>query len=486
MKRKTVQIGIGILACIFLCSPIIISWTFPKEVCAMESKGDRELIIESVNGVAMCADRHQWAACRFYFVDEPFIDYSSLSGQQGSKVKADDLIKGWSSFLPRFKFTQHFMTNHDVKVTGDAAICRSYVHAIHFLPYAEGGEFWGVYGTYDHELVRTPSGWKVSKMTFHLLYQEGNKNLPALTARVPDERKETFVSEGDKLAGKLFIPADHKEKDRLPAIIVVGSWITVKEQMASTYAKKLAAEGFATLVFDFRGYGESGGEPRQFESPQRKIQDIKNAVTFLRTLPMVDPDRIGGLGICAGSGYMSWAAAEDKRIKAVAAIAPWLHDAELVKLVYGGEKGVNEKIAAGDAARKKFEQSKANDLVPACSVTDNRAAMVGPFEYYLNPTRGAIPEWKNQFAVMSWPEWLGFDPIRKAADISAPVLLIHSESAAIPDGAKRFHAKLVAEKDLYWMNGTQFDFYDDPVTVNEASRKTTQWFNKYLKPERSN
>ncbi len=306
MKRKTVQIGIGILTCSFLCSPIIISWTFPKEVCAMESKGDRELIIESVNGVAMCADRHQWAACHFYFVDEPFIDCSSLSGQQGSKVKADDLIKGWSSFLPRFKFTQHFMTNHDVKVTGDAAICRSYVHAIHFLLYAEGGEFWGVYGTYDHELVRTPSGWKVSKMTFHLLYQEGNKNLPALTAKVPNERKETFVSEGDKLAGKLFIPADYKEKDRIPAIIVVGSWITVKEQMASTYGKKLAAEGFATLVFDFRGYGESGGEPRQFESPQRKIQDIKNAVTFLRTVPMVDPDRIGGLGICAGSGYMSW------------------------------------------------------------------------------------------------------------------------------------------------------------------------------------
>jgi fermentation-respiration switch protein FrsA (DUF1100 family) len=449
----------------------------------MESKPDREQIIDVVNGVAMCADRREWVACRTYFVDEPFIDYRSLSGQPGSKVKADDLIKSWSAFLPRFKFTQHFMTNHEVKVTADAATCRSYVHAIHFLPYAEGGEFWGVYGTYDHELVRASSGWKVSKMTFHLLYQEGNKNIPALTGKIPDERKETFFSEGDRLAGKLFVPADYEEKERLPAIIVVGSWITVKEQMATTYAKKLSAEGFATFVFDFRGYGESGGEPRQFESPQKKIQDIKNAVTFLRSLPMIDPDRIGGLGICAGSGYMSWAAEEDKRIKVLAAIAPWLHDAELVKLIYGGEKGVNDKIAAGEAATKKYEQSKANDLVPACSVTDNRAAMFGPFEYYLNPNRGAIPEWKNQFSVMSWPGWLRFDPIKKAGDIRVPVLLIHSENAAIPDGAKRFYSKLVSEKDFYWMKGTQFDFYDDPLTVNEASKRVTHWFKKYLQPK---
>jgi fermentation-respiration switch protein FrsA (DUF1100 family) len=463
---------------------MLIPFTFPKHACAIESKPDREQIIDAVNSVAMCADRRQWAACRSYFVDEPFIDYSSLSGQPGSKVKADELIKGWSVFLPKFKFTQHFITNHEVEVNGDTAACRSYVHAIHFLPYAEGGELWGVYGTYDHKLVRTSSGWKVSRMTFHLLYQEGNKNIPALTAKIPDERRETFTSEDAKLVGILYIPTDYKEGTRIPAIIVVGSWITVKEQMASTYAKKLASEGFVTLVFDFRGYGESGGEPRQVESPQRKIEDIKNAVTLLQSLPLVDPNRIGGLGVCAGSGYMSWAAAEDKRIKVLAAIAPWLHDAEIVRLVYGGEKGVNEKIAAGEVARKKYEQSKVNDLVPACSATDKRAAMVGPFEYYLNPNRGAIPEWKNEFAVMSWPEWLRFDPIKKAGAISVPVLLIHSESAAIPDGAKRFYSKLVSEKDFYWMKGTQFDFYDDPLTVNEASKKVTHWFKKYLGQER--
>jgi hypothetical protein len=462
---------------------IVVSVQSSRTVHAMEKKTDREQIIAAVNGVAISADRRDWKTCRSSFIDEPFIDYSSLTGQPGGTIKATDLVTMWSGFLPKFKFTQHFITNHDVTISGNKAVSRSYVHAVHVLPYAEGGDLWGVYGTYEHELVRTSSGWKVSKMSFHLLYQEGNKNIPALAAKMPKEQEVNFTSEGDKLSGILYLPADSKKGEKMPALVVTGSWTTVKEQMAGTYAKKLASEGFAALVFDFRGYGQSGGEPRQYESPRRKIQDIKNAVAFLQTLPMVDPDRIGGLGICASSGYMAWAAAEDNQIKALAAIAPWLHDAELVKHVYGGESGVSGKIAAGNAAKEKYERTGVNDMVPACSATEREAAMFGPFEYYLNPSRGAIPQWKNQFAVMSWPEWLEFNPIMKASSIAVPTLFVHSENAAIPDGAKKFHGRIAFPKDFYWMQGTQFDFYDNPSTVNEASRKAVQWFNESLKKE---
>ena len=88
----------------------------------------------------------------------------------------------------------------------------------------------------------------------------------------------TFPSEGVTLVGNLYLPSTYKTGDKLPAIIVSGAWITVKEQMAGLYAKKLAPQGFAALAFDFRYYGESGGEPRQYESPSAKIQDIKNAI----------------------------------------------------------------------------------------------------------------------------------------------------------------------------------------------------------------
>ena len=112
-------------------------------------------------------------------------------------------------------------------------------------------------------------------------------------------KKVQFVSEGENIVGNLFFPDDFDAGKQYPAVIVSGSWTTVKEQMAGLYAEKLAKEGFITLAFDFRNFGESGGEPRFYENPQQKVADIKSAVSYLQSLPEVNADTIGALGICA-------------------------------------------------------------------------------------------------------------------------------------------------------------------------------------------
>lgn len=292
--------------------------------------------------------------------------------------------------------------------------------------------------------------------------------------------KVSFQSEGETLKGNLYLPENYKSGTKLPAIVVTGSWTTVKEQMAGLYAQKLANQGFAALAFDFRYFGESGGKPRQYESPKAKIADIKNAVSYLSSIPAVDSNRIGGLGICASSGYMAYAVAEDDRLKAYAAIAPWLHNAELVNLIYGGKKGVHEKIAAAKAAKSEFKKTGKVEYVPAISTTDPHAAMFGDFEYYLSPKRGAIPEWKNEFAVMSWEGWLTFDAVKIASSIKVPTLLVHSEQAAIPQGAKEFYEKLSAKKKIIWTDGNQFDFYDQAPQVTRASDEVVKHFKDVL------
>lgn len=126
-----------------------------------------------------------------------------------------------------------------------------------------------------------------------------------------------FQSEGERLVGNLFLPTGHVEGKKIPGIVVGGSWLTVKEQMAGLYARRLSEQGFAALAFDFRNFGESGGEPRQYESSSTKTQDFKNALTFLQSQPNIEPERIGGriggLSICASAGYMARAVAEDKK-----------------------------------------------------------------------------------------------------------------------------------------------------------------------------
>ena len=174
----------------------------------------------------------------------------------------------------------------------------------------------------------------------------------------PGMNKVNFTSEGVKMVGDLYLPANYKSGTKLPVVIVTGSWTSVKEQMAGLYAKKIAEQGFAALAFDFRYWGESGGEPRQYESPNAKIQDIKNAVTYLQSLPIVDSNRIGGLAVCASAGYMAHAVAEDSRIKSFATVAAWLQEPESVRTVYGGEEAVRKKIETGLAAQKKIRKNR--------------------------------------------------------------------------------------------------------------------------------
>lgn len=282
----------------------------------------------------------------------------------------------------------------------------------------------------------------------------------------------TFDSEGVTLKGNLFLPDSFDPAVKAPIVLVTGSWTTVKEQMANLYASRIAGQGLAALTFDFRHWGESGGEPRQYEYPPDKIQDIKNAITFAQSLPFVDPERIGALGVCASSGYMAYAAGSDSRIKSLTLLAPWLHDAEIMRSVYGGEEGIKWRIGLSEAAKAKYEATGESDMAPAASATDSRAGMNFPadfIDYYLNANRGAVPQWSNQLNMMSWKPWLEFDGTAGADDVRVPTLIIHGEDAAIPDGARKFYARLTAPKEIYWMPGIQFDFYDQEPNVTKSS-----------------
>ena len=297
-----------------------------------------------------------------------------------------------------------------------------------------------------------------------------------------------FKSEGLNLVGNLYYPGDYKKGKSYPAVIVAGSWTTVKEQMAGMYAERLAKEGFITLAFDFRNYGESEGEPRFWENPAMKVEDIKNAVSYLQSLPQVDKDKIGTFAVCAGSMYTLMAAAQDSRIKAVVTAASWLQDEEAVKLFYGGEEGVNSKIAAARNAKETFAKDGVVEYIETISTSNPSAAMYGPYDYYLNPERGAVKEWsKDKFAVMSWEDWLTLNPMPYAPKLKAATLMIHSDACVLPQYTKNFFGQIGTEdKRLDWVETEldspmqQFNFYDQEEEVALAVEKASAWYKAKL------
>lgn len=286
-----------------------------------------------------------------------------------------------------------------------------------------------------------------------------------------------FAAENNQLAGHFFAP---DTDGPWPGVVVTGSWLTVKEQMPDFYARRLADRGYAALSFDFTGTGQSEGCPRDTESPALKTRDIHHAITYLAGRGDVAADRIGALAVCASAGYTADNAARDPRVRSLALVAPWLHDAELVRAMYGGEDGVARRMKAGEAARLHYQATDEVEYVPAASDTDPDAAMPG-LAYYLDPARGAVPEWPNRFAVMAWPEWLTYSAIPTAPALDVPTLIVHSEDGAIPEGARRFYAGLAGPKEFCWLPGDQLAFYDDETTVATALDHVTRHFTTTLR-----
>ena len=291
----------------------------------------------------------------------------------------------------------------------------------------------------------------------------------ASKAEAAQVKKVTFENNNQTLLGNLYLPDDYQAGTKLPGVIVTGAWTTVKEQMPATYAEEMADRGYAVLTFDFRNWGKSGGDERQLENPANKTQDIIAAADYLSNRDEVDANRLAGLGICASAGYMADAAVQSDKIKAIALVAPWLHDREIVNEVYGGEESVQSLIKTSRKAQAKYEKTGKLSLIPAASMTDENALMYQA-PYYTEADRGMIPEYVNEFNLASWEGWLTYDSIAIADNLTKPVLIVHSEAAAIPQGAHEFYNRLPGEKEELWLaNTTQSDFYDSPEAVANAS-----------------
>ena len=240
-----------------------------------------------------------------------------------------------------------------------------------------------------------------------------------------------------------------------PIVVMAHGLSGTRRDRLGPFAERFAAAGFAALLFDHRGFGDSGGEPDLFQ-PARQLDDWRAAIAFARSLPGVDPDRVATFGSSMGGGNALAAAADDPRIAAAISQVPFLD------IVAPGPP----LVAPGDGPHRCSRRSAAITCRPSDSRT--RPAFInapgGEAGWRHVVAIGEDSRWRNRVSA----RWLLGRPYRPAAPRrQAPLSLARlrrrgrpgrqARARRSPPHAARPHGELRTYPGV-----DHFDIYDGP------------------------
>ncbi|GAN69825.1 alpha/beta hydrolase [Acetobacter orleanensis] len=295
------------------------------------------------------------------------------------------------------------------------------------------------------------------------------------------------------IAANTLLPSDFDESRAYPTIVSVHPFGSCKEQTSgNVYGKALAEAGFVVIAYDASYQGESGGAPRWIESPTQRVEDISHVIDYAVTLPYVDADRIGVIGVCGGGAYAINAALTEKRIKAVVGITP----VNLGRLFREGFSGFNplgtlEAMAAQRTKEARGGELQVNELLPpsveaarANGLTDRD--VLEATDYYKTP-RGQKPGgwtrllFSHAQKILSWDAFAFAEP-----QLTQPVMVVVGEKVgafgAYRDGTE-IYGRATASKDRQIVsleNSSHYDLYDKPEAVGLALEKLVPFFRVHL------
>ncbi|WP_321839008.1 alpha/beta hydrolase [Paraburkholderia bannensis] len=293
--------------------------------------------------------------------------------------------------------------------------------------------------------------------------------------------------QGVTMAANIHLPEGFDASRKYAAVVVAHPGGGVKEQTAGLYARKLAENGLVAIAFDASYQGASTGEPRQLENPYIRTEDISAVIDYLVTLPYVDAEKIGAMGICAGGGYTANAAIDDRRIKAVGTVSA-VNIGQMFR--NGWENTVADAdaiayIGAGSQARTSDAVNAQLATLPLAPMREEdapNAELREAWEYYHTP-RCEHPNAPGFMTARSLNQIVTYDAYNKAEAFLTQPLQIVAGSVA---GSKWMSDDLLAraaskDKQLHVVEGANhMSLYDVPQYVDEAVSVLAPFFHRTL------
>jgi len=239
--------------------------------------------------------------------------------------------------------------------------------------------------------------------------------------------RSDFTSEGVRCSADLYLPAGAY---RPPVVVMAHGFGAERAFGLPPYARRFAERGLATYLFDYRGFGDSDGEPRNFVDAHRHLADWQAAVAHVRALHEVDGTRLALWGTSYSGGHAIVTAANDAAVTALVAQVPYVDPFGL--WCWKDPGYLTRGIAHGlwDLARAATGQSP--HYVKMAGQPDEFAVLNTPETWPGFQT--LLPEssdWQNRCPARVALTTLLYRPARSAARVLCPALILIAERDSI-------------------------------------------------------
>lgn len=301
------------------------------------------------------------------------------------------------------------------------------------------------------------------------------------------ERKIEFQSGGVTVRGILKTPDN--AKGPLPLLIMAGGWCYVKEIVMPEYADFFVEAGCACLIFDYRCFGDSDGEPRQHADPWMQIEDYRCAIDYAETLPEIDPDRIGIWGISYSGGHVLILGAIEPRIKCIVSNIPLIDGAETLRIGHGEARYRELQQMLLDYRRAKFKdpntESKIPMAVPDPFTTMGHWPYPDVYEGFMKLKETVAPNhehWSTIESTEMCELYTVMPYVGRIVNIPTMMVIAEKDTLTMWDKeTEAFNAILTPKKKLVVLGDiTHMSLYGNISKVEIASRETIPWLQQYL------